>query len=89
MVGSRRIRRGFDEDTARGGRRRGGGRGERLVGSGIDALADQLLAQVSVPVVLYLVVRTPWNSSSYKRPPAYAHVYILITISIPVEYIKP
>lgn len=39
------------------------------MGSGIYALADQLLAQVRVPVVLYLIVRTPWDPPSYQRPP--------------------
>ena len=42
---------------------------KRLVGSGIYSLTDQLLAKVSVPVVLDLIVRTPWNSPSYQRPP--------------------
>ncbi|PRQ35739.1 hypothetical protein RchiOBHm_Chr5g0083241 [Rosa chinensis] len=41
---------------------------EWLVGSWIYALTDQLLAQVSVPVVLYLIVCTPRNPPSYQRP---------------------
>lgn len=42
---------------------------KRLVGSGIYPLADQLLTQVSVPVVLYFIVSTSRNSPSYQRPP--------------------
>ncbi|GLT69345.1 hypothetical protein SLA2020_415030 [Shorea laevis] len=49
----------------------GGVRVQRLVGSWIYALADQLLAEVSVPVILYLIVCTSWNSPSYQRPPNY------------------
>lgn len=38
------------------------------MGSGIYALTDELLTQVSVPVVLYLIVRTPRNPPGYQRP---------------------
>lgn len=44
-------------------------RGERLVGTGINALADELLAEMGVPVVLYLVVRSPRDPPRYQRPP--------------------
>lgn len=37
--------------------------------SGINSLADQLLAEVSVPVVLYLIVRTSRYPPCYQRPP--------------------
>ncbi|URE44825.1 hypothetical protein MUK42_33069 [Musa troglodytarum] len=41
-----------------------------LVGARIYALADELLAEVGVPVVLDLVISTPRNPPSYQRPPA-------------------
>lgn len=40
----------------------------------VDALADQLLAQVGVPIVLDLVVGAPGDPSRYQRPPKH---YIL------------
>lgn len=58
-------------------RRRGvGGVEERLVGSGIDALTNELLAQVSVPVVLYLIICASRNSPCYQRPPICIYIYI-------------
>ncbi|KAK4266682.1 hypothetical protein QN277_027565 [Acacia crassicarpa] len=44
-------------------------RGEGLVGTGINALADELLAEMGIPVVLYLVVRSPRDPPRYQRPP--------------------
>lgn len=49
---------------------------KRLVGSGIYPLADQLLTQVSVPVVLYFIVSTSRNSPSYQRPPETKYMHI-------------
>lgn len=42
---------------------------ERLVRPRINSLTDELLAKVSVPVVLDLIVSPSWDSPSYQRPP--------------------
>lgn len=44
-------------------------RAEGLVGAGIDALADELLAEMGVPVVLNLVVGPPGDPARDQRPP--------------------
>lgn len=55
------------------------------MGSGIYALADQLLAQVRVPVVLYLIVRTPWDPPSYQRPPIHTYNSLIQTLDLNSE----
>ena len=40
-----------------------------FVCSWINSLAYEFLAQVGVPVVLDLVIGSPWDPSSYQRPP--------------------
>jgi len=42
---------------------------KRTMGQGIDPSADKFSLQMRVPVVLYLVVRSSWQTASYQRPP--------------------
>lgn len=44
------------------------GLAEGTVSLGVESLAQQFFLHVSVPVVLYLVIRSPWQSSCNKGP---------------------
>ena len=43
------------------------------MGAGINALADELLAEMGIPVVLDLVVGSPRDPARYQRPPDTTH----------------
>lgn len=40
------------------------------MGDGIDALLDELFAELGIPVVLDIIVSPTWELVSYYRPPA-------------------
>jgi hypothetical protein len=62
---------------------------------GIDPHAHKFSLQIRVPVVLYLVIRSSWQTASYQRPPIskecvqFENKIVFIFRKIPTFQIRP